>query len=88
MGGVIFARYYYQEESDVGKWAFWVYTLIAIFFRYEEKMRGTFAMYYLNPRLKTLDAQLHPSFQYTLGWRNHRYRYYHYFPEATPAFDL
>ena len=88
MGGVIFARYYYQEESDVGKWAFWVYTLIAIFFRYEEKMRGTFAMYYLNPRLKTLDAQLHPSFQYTLGWRNHRYRYYYYFPEATPAFDL
>ena len=88
IGAAVFANLYYQDGESLGKWAFWAYSLIALFFRYEEKMRGTFAMYYLNPRSKTLDPQLHPSFQYGLGWREHRYRYYHYFPEATPAFDL
>ena len=50
LGAMIFANLYYQEGSSVGKWAFWVYSITALFFRYEEKMRGTFAMYYLNPR--------------------------------------
>ena len=55
-GAAILANLWYQEEDSTSKWLFWAYFFFAQFARYEEKMRGTFAMYYLNPRLKTLDA--------------------------------
>ena len=35
-----------------------------------------------------LDAEMHPSIEYLLGWREHRYRYYYYYPEFTPDFSL
>ena len=82
------ATLWYNEKTSTSKWIFWGYFCFAQFFRYEEKMRGTFAMYYLNPRLMTLDPQLHPSIQYVLGWRDHRYRYYYYYPETAPAFEV
>ncbi len=53
-----------------------------------EQGSGTFAMYYLDPYAMTMDAELHPSIAYLLGWREHRYRYYHYYPEYTPDFSL
>ena len=87
-GAAALANMYYRDKDSTSKWLFWGYFFWAQFARYEEKMRGTFAMYYLNPKIDTLDAQLHPSIQYTLGWRDHRYRYYHYFPQNTPVFDV
>ena len=36
----------------------------------------------------TLDAELYPSISYFFGWREHRYRYYYYYPEYTPDFSL
>ena len=45
-------------------------------------------MYYLDPEDMTLDAELHPSISYLFGWREHRYRYYYYYPQYTPDFSL
>ena len=70
-------------------WGWWYWYLITgVLFHFVEKRRGTFAMYWLNPKLDTLDAKLHPSIMYALGWRQHRYRYYHYYPEFAPNFDV
>ena len=87
-GGFILSNMYYREQNNSAILMFWAYFGYAQYVRYVEKMRSTFAMYYLNPKLDTLDSNLHPSIQYFLGWREHRYRYYHYFPETTPNFDL
>ena len=53
-----------------------------------EQGSGTFAQYYLDPLNMKLDAEMHPSITYLLGWREHRYRYYYYYPEFTPDFSL
>ena len=55
-GAAILANLWYREKNYTNLGLFWAYFFMAQFFRYEEKMRGTFAMYYLNPRSKTLDA--------------------------------
>ena len=55
------------------------YAFYAWWFNSDETSYGTFAMYYLNPEDDRLDASLYPSLAYLVGWRDHRYRYYHYF---------
>ena len=51
-------------------WSWWyLYLITGLFFHFVEKRRGTFAMYWLNPKLDTLDSKLHPSIMYLLGWR-------------------
>ena len=65
-----------------------VYAVSAYVLDYFLSFRGTFAMYWLNPRAMTLDAQLFPSLMYMLGLRTHRYRYYYHYPEYAPDFDI
>ena len=84
----ILGELWYAEKSATAKWLFWSYLAYFEFMHFQETKRGTFAMYYLNPRLMHLDAKLYPSLNYALGWREHRFRYYYYFPDTAPAFDV
>ena len=65
-----------------------LYAIMAYAFDFFFSYRGSFAVYYLNPRSRTLDAKLYPSIQYLLGLRQHRYRYYSQNPEYAPIFDF
>ena len=86
---ILYALYLLTEmslyEGGAGnRWILLMGCFMAFFTNFVLKKRGTFSMYYLNARYKTLDATLYPSLHYLFGWREHRYRYYYYFPEATP----
>ena len=77
----------FNEDNKGDKWLFWLMLLTGVGLNWLVKLRATFAMYWLSPKAMTLDSQLYPSVTYLLQWREHRYRYYYYFPEFTPAFD-
>ena len=76
-------------EGNTYNWLLmWSYFFYFYFMDSAEQGSGTFAMYYLDPEAMTLDANFHPSFAYFMGWREHRYRYYYYYPQYTPDFSL
>ena len=72
------------EGGAGNRWLLLMGSFMAFFTHFVSKKRGTFSMYYLDATYRTLDATLYPSIHYLFGWRRHRYRYYYYFPEATP----
>mmetsp|Transcript_27259 Transcript_27259/g.36436 ORF Transcript_27259/g.36436 Transcript_27259/m.36436 type:complete len:133 (+) Transcript_27259:473-871(+) len=77
--------------TGYGGWNWWLFTIYFFWFQLldsAEQGSGTFAQYYLDPENMKLDAEMHPSIAYLLGWREHRYRYYYYYPEYTPDFSL
>ena len=77
-----------MQEGSLNWLGFWLYFFYFQIMDSIEQGSGTFAMYYLDPEYETLDAEMHPSITYFLGWREHRYRYYVYYPEYTPDFSL
>ena len=71
---MLYALYLLTEmslyEGGAGnRWLLFIGIFLTFFSNFVSKKRGTFSMYYLNARYRTLDATLYPSIHYLLGWR-------------------
>ena len=57
------------EGGAGNRWILIMGSFMLFFTNFVTKKRGTFSMYYLNDKYRTLDATLYPSLHYLFGWR-------------------